>query len=108
MKHISPLGGSTKKVLVPFPCFLRSPVGTRVSWKVRTGESNTGLVAGPMLGEVAPASQPRGEERYMAGGPLMTVTLYVTAWVSPEICFGCSVVDQVSGPEANPPLLRPA
>lgn len=60
-----------------------------------------------MLGEVAPASQPRGEERYKAGGPLMMVTMYVTAWVSPEICFGCSVVDQVSGPETNPPLLRP-
>ncbi|KAL0617585.1 hypothetical protein AAY473_014451, partial [Plecturocebus cupreus] len=24
-----------------------------------------------------------------------------------EICFGCSVVDQISGPEGNPPLLKP-
>lgn len=79
----------------------------RVSWRLRTGERRVGLVAGLVLGKVAPASWPRGEDRYKAGGPSIKVTLYVTASVSPEICFGCSVVDQVSGPEANPPLLRP-
>ena len=31
----------------------------------------------------------------------------VTASVSPEICFGCSVVNQTAGPEANPLLRRP-
>lgn len=93
-------------MLVLFTCFLHSPAGTRASWRVRADESRVGLVAGPVLGQVAPASWPRGEDKYKAGGLSIKVTLYVTASVSPEICFGCSVVDQVSGPEASPPLLR--
>lgn len=44
---------------------------------------------------------------HSCGGPSIKVTLYVTASASPEICFGCSVVDQLAQPEANPPHLRP-
>lgn len=31
----------------------------------------------------------------------------ITASGSPEICFGCSVVNESAGPEANPLLRRP-
>lgn len=37
----------------------------------------------------------------------VNVVLSVAVSASPEICFGCSVVEQVSGPKANPLLLRP-
>lgn len=65
-----------------------------------------------MLGKVAVASWPGGGDStsqmvYSCRGPLLKVTLSVAASVSPEICLGCSVVDEVSGPEANPHLLRP-
>lgn len=70
------------------------------------------LLAGQVLDKVTLTSWPGGEDSasQMACsccGPLVKVTVSDAASVSPEICLGCSVVDEISGPEANPPLLRP-
>lgn len=71
-----------------------------------------GLLAGQVLGKVTLASWPGGGDSTgqmgcSCRGPLVKVTLSVAASASPEICLGCSVVDEISGPEANPHLLRP-
>lgn len=65
-----------------------------------------------MLGKVTLASWPGGGDSTgqmgcSCRGPWVKVTLSVAASVSPEICLGCSVVDEVSGREANPHPLRP-
>lgn len=72
-------------------------------------ESRAGLAARQVLETVAPVSWTEGDGRLRAGAcachrPLLKVTLSVAASVSPEICFGGSVVNQRAGPEANTPL----
>lgn len=99
MEHISLLRGSGKKMLVPFPCFLHFPVGTRrevedEDWlraeRARERDQCWGKwPQGPGLGE-------RTGTRLVASscqGSSIKVMPDVTASVSPEMCFGCSVVD---------------
>lgn len=72
-------------------------------------ESRAGLAAGQVLETVALVSWTEGDGRLRAGAcachrPLVKVKLSVAASVSPEVCFGGSVVNQRAGPEANTPL----
>ena len=67
---------------------------------------------GQVLGKVtlvfwAGGEDSTGQTSYSCRGPLVKVMLSVAVSVSPEICLGCSVVNEISGPEANPPLLGP-
>lgn len=92
----------------PLPPFLFFLLGTRVGCWSGLAESRVGLRGGQVLGRAtlvswAVGKDSTGQTSYSCCGPLVKVMLSVAASVSPEICLGCSVVDEISGSEANPP-----